>query len=111
MGITYRSSYSINRKNYDYWNDLMDRGEIDLYEEGLQSNDCVAKYVVKFGSNDYEMEIQVCTSEDDVWCQAVLFDDDGHELCHTDVDFSLKGDWELEYNDDTYVVSLIPFDN
>ena len=106
----YRSSYSINRKDYDYWNDLMNKVEIDLYEEGLQSYDCVAKYVVKFGINDYEMEIQVCTSEDDIWCQAVLFDNDGHELCCSDVDDTLEGDWELEYNGDKYIVNIIPFD-
>lgn len=106
----YRSSYSITRKAYDYWNDLMDRGEVDLYEEGLQAYDCVSKYVVKFGDNDYEMEIQVCTSEDDVWCQAVLFDNDGCELCCSDVDDTLEGDWELEYNGDKYIMNFIPFD-
>lgn len=108
--MLYNSTYSLNRNDYDYWNDLMDRGEIDLYEEGLQSYDCVAKYMVKFGINNYEMEVQVCTSEDDVWCQAVLFDENGCELCCSDVDFSLKGDWELEYDGNNYVVKIIPFD-
>lgn len=110
MGITYRSSYSLNRKGFDYWNNLMKKESVNLYEEGFCKNDCVAKYVVKFGENDYEMEIQICTSEDDVWCQAVLFDNDGCELCCSDVDDTLEGDWELEYNGDKYIVNIIPFD-
>lgn len=110
MFKTYRSSYSLNRKGFDYWNNLMKKESVNLYEEGFCKDDCVAKYVVKFGDNDYEMEIQVCTSEDDVWCQAVLFDNMGIERCCSDVDDTLEGDWELEYNGDKYIVNIIPFD-
>lgn len=104
-----RSDYQVKKSVVDYWDALMAKEKVDLYEEKLPSDECVRKFTTKFGITDCEMEVQVCTSQDDVWCQACLFDKDGNEVGYTEVDDNLLGDWEIEYDGLVYVMSLIPF--
>lgn len=41
------------------------------------------------------------------WCEAVLFDEHGCELCFSDVEEEYTGEWTLEYNGDSYVVTVV----
>ena len=41
------------------------------------------------------------------WTQAVLFTPEGREVCCSYVEESYTGEWELDYNDNTYLVNII----
>lgn len=57
-------------------------------------------------SNNYQFDIKACTGDynDTAWTEMVLFDEHGRELICTDVDDTIDGEWQIKYDDDTYIV-------
>ena len=59
----------------------------------------------------FEMDIKLCGADEEVaWTEAVLFKD-GSELVCTDCADEILGEWELEYNNVTYIAYVIEDEN
>ena len=73
-------------------------GEDDVYEESVTFE------------NGYTMSIQMCgvkyedDSDNTAWTQAVLYDENGVEICCTDPCAEFTGRWTLNANDCEFVV-------
>lgn len=55
---------------------------------------------VKFNENENNLP----------WTQTMLLDSSGHAVAYTEPDSEYLGKYELEYNDDTYIVTVIDHD-
>lgn len=79
-------------------------------EEALNETETIS-YTARF-ANGYEMDIKCCGvkylegESNRAWLEAVLFDENGAQLCCEDPydDESIVGTWEIEYNGDIYRV-------
>ena len=66
--------------------------------------------------NGYQMDFKCCGVQyqegqiNTAWSEAVLFDKNGAELYCTEVSDAYFGDWEVEYDRDTYYVEVITED-
>ena len=60
----------------------------------------------------FDMDIKCCGGDigETAWTEAVLFDN-GYQCCFTDVNDEFLGDWELDWNGNTYIVHVIPENN
>lgn len=114
--MEYSESIFITRNNIKLFNEL---GETNLKEEDFSKHNlskfsCFFVETVTF-KNGYQADIKACTGdiEDSVWFEMVLFDEKGNELSCTDVQETIDGEWELEYEDDVYTVYVeeITFDD
>jgi len=66
--------------------------------------------------NGYQLDIKCCGVQfhagevNTAWTEAVLFDKNGTELYCSEVSDAYFGDWEIEYDGDTYFVSVMTED-
>lgn len=73
-------------------------------EEELSEDETIT-YTTLFPDGK-EMDIKVCgceASEGGAWTEAVLFNENGSELCCTECMESITGEWELEYDGNSYI--------
>lgn len=99
---SYKKDIKIAQSTIDIYNKMMTM-KVDLAEINLPKYEIINCWSAEFEDGN-TMDIRVNTSEDDVWCEAVLFDKDGHELYVDDVKDALDGIYECEYNDTSYVL-------
>ena len=63
--------------------------------------------------NGIEMDVKCCGVQyeegesNTAWTEAVLFKN-GSEVCCSEPSDEFEGEWELEYNGDTYIVNIVP---
>ena len=77
-------------------------------EDEYQGEDDTIIYTAKFPDGK-EMDIKCCGCQDDPsWTEAVLFDENGCQLCFTEVEEEFEGLWELEYKGVQYCVDVRP---
>ena len=63
-------------------------------------------YTVQFPDGK-QMDIKCCGCQDEPsWTEAVLFDEDGSQLCCTEPGDSFGGPWELQYEGIRYTVTI-----
>jgi hypothetical protein len=114
--MEYTESIFITRNNIKLINELgkTNLEEKDFSKHNLSKFSCFFIDSVIF-KNGYQADIKACTGDigDSVWCEMVLFDENGNELSCTDVDETIDGEWEFEYKDDVYTVYVeeITFDD
>lgn len=78
------------------------------------SEDETITETANFG-NGMEMDVKCCGvqfvegTDNRAWAEAVLFCH-GSEVNHTPIDCEFDGDWELEYNGDTYITYVVQGD-
>lgn len=76
----------------------------------ILTEDDTLVWSASFG-NGFEMDIKLCGADEEVaWTEAVLFKD-GFEVGCTDCMDEILGEWELEYNDVTYITYVIEDEN
>ncbi len=76
----------------------------------FQGKDNTISHTVTF-SDGKQMDIKCCGArEEKSWTEAVLFDENGCELCCSDVSDRYDTTWELEYQDRRYV-AIVRFSN
>lgn len=74
-------------------------------EKDFQGEDDTIIYTATF-PNDIEMDVKCCGCNDEnSWCEAVLFKK-GVEINCSEVEDDFFGEWELEYDGDTYRVDV-----
>ena len=86
----------------DVWEAMLLCEGIDYDREGFPEYSCVWCQTAKF-PDGMEIDVKVCTDsrkDADAWSEAVLFDEKGCEVCHTEVCDSLRGEWTLEFEDE-----------
>ena len=72
--------------------------------EQFQCEDDTISHTVVF-SDGKQMDVKCCGAQDECsWTEAVLFDENGRELCCSEVSDHYDGTWELEYKGRRYVV-------
>ena len=75
-------------------------------EDAYQSEDHTISYTVQFPDGK-QMDIKCCGCQDEPsWTEAVLFDEDGSQLCCTEPGDSFDGLWELQYEGIRYTVTI-----
>ena len=71
--------------------------------EQFQSEDHPISHTVMFPDGK-QMDIKCCGAQEECsWTEAVLFDENGCELCCSEVSDRYAGTWELEYQNRRYV--------
>ena len=104
--MKYKSKIEVPEKDLKAYEEMLPYGEKELIEAGIPRLENVKTWTCRF-ENGNEADIKVNTSEDDVWTEGVLFDKDGNELCHTEVCDDIQGEWDFEFDGDTYEVEVI----
>jgi len=101
---------------------FMDKYALENYEEmfsydkeqmntkGIHRLQNLKTFTLTFDKG-FQMDIKINSSEDDIWSEAVLFDGEGHQLAFTEPSDTIKGEWEIEYNGDTYTGEIRPYVN
>ena len=80
---------------------------IQLEDACLSEDETISNTVIF--DDGKQMDIKCCgvqfdpDSDNSAWTEAVLFDENGSELTHSDVSDEYVGEWELEYDGITYV--------
>lgn len=71
--------------------------------EQFQDEDHTISHTVKFPDGK-QMDVKCCgAQEEGSWTEAVLFNENGVELCCSEVSDQYDGTWELEHNGRRYV--------
>ena len=75
-------------------------------EDAYQSENHTITYTVQFPDGK-QMDIKCCGCQDEPsWTEAVLFDEDGSQLCCTEPGDSFDGPWELQYEGIRYTATI-----
>lgn len=94
----------VEAKLMNYYNELLDAGVIDLHAKGISKYSTVDKWTAEF-SNGIEVDIKICSSTDQLFVQAVLFDN-GSDVSVIEVEYELDGEYYFEYKDVLYVIKV-----
>lgn len=109
MKNTFKNDLFIDKKIYEQIHHLCSTNVTveDYNKYGLKSCSVFFKKTVFF-PNGKEMDIKVCSSDkgEPCWCEAVLFDENGFELCFTEVTDEINQEWSLINNDIKYIVNV-----
>lgn len=96
---------TVKKKEVLYIEDLLDKsnssfeGEgIDLDEELVDPNSVILSYTAKF-EDGCEADIKFVSTDDDVYIDAVLFDQEGHQIALLDPCYEFLGEFEFEVED------------
>ena len=86
------------------------RGIICFVHLTVRHSGCIGgitiTYTVQFPDGK-QMDIKCCGCQDEPsWTEAVLFDEDGSQLCCTEPGDSFDGPWELQYAGIRYTVTI-----
>lgn len=92
------------------YDELMAKGHFNLKDFGLPTNGNIITWSAVF--DDGKMfDLRVNTSDDDVWCEGVLLDDDGNtfrEVAVSDVkDVIYESSYEFNVGEEIYAVYII----
>lgn len=107
--MIYTNTITISEKRAKAINKILTVEPLDV--DGCFGEDFTITNTAVF-PNGIEVDVKCCgvqyrEGESNLgWTEAVLFKD-GAEVCHTEPSDSYLGKWELEYNGDTYVVTVL----
>ena len=104
--MTFETEIRIDQNILDRLNKLLALDSVNPNDHGYAKLGNVDVWTSQFPDGK-EVDIKMNTSEDDFWAEGILFDNDGSELCCSDVSYSLEGEWEFEYNGNKYVVNVV----
>ncbi len=101
--MDYKTEIGIKSGQLEAYEKMLGYGEKELIDNGLPRCDNIKTWTGKF-ADGCEVDVKINSSEDDVWTEAVLFDEGGSELAHTEVCDTIRGDWHFSINGDEYTV-------
>lgn len=91
------------------WEDLMNEDKIDYDEYDFDEESTVFQETAQFADGCFA-DLKINTNDKDdgtLWAEVVLFDEDGHQLAYSEPSYDgITGDWELDANGKTYIVSV-----
>lgn len=102
---TLRAEITLNQKELDFINELLSMAGDEIYEKhGLKRDETIVHTVVFSDGMQADIKLVIC--DENSYTEAVLFDKNGFQKAYTDPGDEYTGDWELEYGDVNYVVTV-----
>lgn len=102
---TLRAEITLDQKELDFINELLSMAGDEIYEKhGLKRDETIVHTVVFSDGMQADIKLVICDEEP--YTEAVLFDKNGFQKAYTDPGDEYTGDWELEYDDVNYVVTV-----
>lgn len=87
--------------------DYLDMDSIDLDEEGICRESIYRMFNTVF-DNGFVADIKVCTTEDDFFIDAILFDEDGNEISFMEPEYELLGEYVFyDADDNEFIVNVV----
>ena len=74
-------------------NHYLGMGEIDFDKVDIGEDATLLSKTVVFDDGTWA-ELKVCSGQHNCWAEVVWFDKDGYEICCTEPQFTVDGDWE-----------------
>lgn len=94
----YKQTLYISKEMNEYINNALQSTDY------MGEDDTISKTAVF--DNEIEMDIKLCGADYDYpWTEAVLFKN-GSECCCSEPCEGFVGEWQMEYNGDTYIVII-----
>ena len=102
---TLRAEITLDQKELDFINELLSMAGDEIYEKhGLKRDETIVHTVVFSDGMQADIKLVIC--DEDPYTEAVLFDKNGFQKAYSDPKYEYTGDWELEYDDVNYVVTV-----
>lgn len=102
---TLRAEITLDQEELDFINALLSMKGDEIYEKhGLKRDETIVHTVVFSDGMQADIKLVICDEEP--YTEAVLFDKNGFQKAYTDPGDEYTGDWELEYDDVNYVVTV-----
>lgn len=102
---TLRAEITLDQKELDFINELLSMAGDEIYEKHSLKRDETIVHTVVF-SDGMQADIKLVICDENPYTEAVLFDKNGFQKAYTDPKYEYTGDWELEYDDVNYVVTV-----
>lgn len=82
----------------------------ELYDKYGYKEDETFSWTAHFGDEiEADVKLVICGEDDYPYCEAVLFDH-GSEVACTEIDDTIDGPWEFEYQGETYIAEVLSVD-
>lgn len=102
---TLRAEITLDQKELDFINELLSMAGDEIYEKyGLKRDETIVNTAVFPDGMQADIKLVIC--DEDPYTEAVLFDKNGFQKAYTDPGDEYTGDWELEYDDINYIVTV-----
>lgn len=102
---TLRAEIALDQKELDFINELLSMTGDEIYEKhGLKRDETIVHTAVFSDGMQADIKLVIC--DEKPYTEAVLFDKNGFQKAYTDPADEYTGDWELEYDDVNYVVTV-----
>lgn len=102
---TLRAEITLDQEELDFINALLSMTGDGIYERcGLKRDEIIVNTAVFSDGMQADIKLVICDEEP--YAEAVLFDKNGFQKAYTDPEDEYTGDWELEYDDVNYVVTV-----
>lgn len=102
---TLRAEIALEQKELDFINELLSMTGDEIYEKhGLKRDETIVHTAVFSDGMQADIKLVICDEEP--YTEAVLFDKNGFQKAYTDPADEYTGDWELEYDDVNYVITV-----
>lgn len=102
---TLRAEIALEQKKLDFVNHLLSMTGDEIYDKyGFKRDETIISTAVFPDGMQADIKIVIC--DEDPYTEAVLFDKNGFQKAYTDPKYEYTGDWELEYDDVNYVVTV-----
>lgn len=96
----------IEKSELDLINNLLSMTGEEIYDKyGYKRDETITKTVAFGDGLEADIKLVICDGDDKPYTEGVLFKN-GSELCFTDCDDEFTGEWEFEYEDETYIVEV-----
>lgn len=102
---TLRTEVVLDQEELDFINQLLSMTGDEIYDKyGLKRDETIVNTAVFPDGMQADIKLVICDEEP--YTEAVLFDKNGFQKAYTDPENEYTGDWELEYDDVNYVVTV-----
>lgn len=102
---TLRTEIVLEQEKLDFINQLLSMTGDEIYDKyGLKRDETIVYTAVFPDGMQADIKLVICDEEP--YTEAVLFDKNGFQKAYTDPEDEYTGDWELEYDDVNYVVTV-----
>ncbi len=104
--MTEKATIKIPKTELDKINTLLTMTGDKIYQKfGLKRDETII-HTAKFSNNiEADIKLVICEGNEKPYTEGVLFKN-GSELTHTDCEDTYDGDWEFEYENTTYIVTI-----
>lgn len=104
---TLRAEIVLKQEELDFINQLLSMTGDEIYDKyGLKRDETIVNTAVFPDGMQADIKFVICDGEDKPYTEAVLFDKNGFQKAYTDPEDEYTGDWELEYDDVNYIVTV-----